>query len=430
MRFTKETFVTAFALFSLFFGAGNLILPPQLGFLSGPDWWLVALGFALSAVCIPVLGILAHARIQGGLFEFASKVSPLFSLVYCILIYAISVALPSPRTAAVTHEMAIEPLFNSPPLLTSLVYFSLVFIFVINRSKLLDLIGKWLTPAILVILVMVIGISLYDFPFHFGDNGFHSPFSHGVLEGYQTFDAIGAVVVGGVIIVSINLQKKERTYELKKQLIGSSGFLAGLALLSIYTGLILSGALLHESFPADISRTELLTGISRLTLGKTANVLLSLLVSLACFTTAVGIVTGASDFVRSRFPGHPRSYLYTAITGSLLGIIVGQLNVSIIIDLALPALMFIYPVTIVLILLNVAPERYSSSLVFRTVIITTILFSIPDFINSLGIGEISERSASWIPLSGYSLGWVIPALLVFMGTNMIYSRKGRNQSRG
>ncbi|WP_373073960.1 branched-chain amino acid transport system II carrier protein [Zeaxanthinibacter enoshimensis] len=430
MRFTKETFVTAFALFSLFFGAGNLILPPQLGFLSGPDWWLVALGFALSAVCIPVLGILAHARIQGGLFEFASKVSPLFSLVYCILIYAISVALPSPRTAAVTHEMAIEPLFNSPPLLTSLVYFSLVFIFVINRSKLLDLIGKWLTPAILVILVMVIGISLYDFPFHFGDNGFHSPFSHGVLEGYQTFDAIGAVVVGGVIIVSINLQKKERTYELKKQLIGSSGFLAGLALLSIYTGLILSGALLHESFPADISRTELLTGISRLTLGKTANVLLSLLVSLACFTTAVGIVTGASDFVRSRFPGHPRSYLYTAITGSLLGIIVGQLNVGIIIDLALPALMFIYPVTIVLILLNVAPERYSSSLVFRTVIITTILFSIPDFINSLGIGEISERSASWIPLSGYSLGWVIPALLVFMGTNMIYSRKGRNQSRG
>ncbi len=430
MRFTKETFVTAFALFSLFFGAGNLILPPQLGFLSGPDWWLVALGFALSAVCIPVLGILAHARIQGGLFEFASKVSPLFSLVYCILIYAISVALPSPRTAAVTHEMAIEPLFNSPPLLTSLVYFSLVFIFVINRSKLLDLIGKWLTPAILVILVMVIGISLYDFPFHFGDNGFQSPFSHGVLEGYQTFDAIGAVVVGGVIIVSINLQKKERTYELKKQLIGSSGFLAGLALLSIYTGLILSGALLHESFPADISRTELLTGISRLTLGKTANVLLSLLVSLACFTTAVGIVTGASDFVRSRFPGHPRSYLYTAITGSLLGIIVGQLNVGIIIDLALPALMFIYPVTIVLILLNVAPERYSSSLVFRTVIITTILFSIPDFINSLGIGEISERSASWIPLSGYSLGWVIPALLVFMGTNMIYSRKGRNQSRG
>ncbi|TDQ32709.1 branched-chain amino acid transport system II carrier protein [Zeaxanthinibacter enoshimensis] len=430
MRFTKETFVTAFALFSLFFGAGNLILPPQLGFLSGPDWWLVALGFALSAVCIPVLGILAHARIQGGLFEFASKVSPLFSLVYCILIYAISVALPSPRTAAVTHEMAIEPLFNSPPLLTSLVYFSLVFIFVINRSKLLDLIGKWLTPAILVILVMVIGISLYDFPFHFGGNGFQSPFSHGVLEGYQTFDAIGAVVVGGVIIVSINLQKKERTYELKKQLIGSSGFLAGLALLSIYTGLILSGALLHESFPADISRTELLTGISRLTLGKTANVFLSLLVSLACFTTAVGIVTGASDFVRSRFPGHPRSYLYTAIAGSLLGIIVGQLNVGIIIDLALPALMFIYPVTIVLILLNVAPERYSSTLVFRTVIITTILFSIPDFINSLGISEISERSASWIPLSDYSLGWVIPALVVFMGTNMIYSRKGRNQSGG
>ncbi|MDC6350541.1 branched-chain amino acid transport system II carrier protein [Zeaxanthinibacter sp. PT1] len=429
MRFTKETLVTAFALFSLFFGAGNLILPPQLGFLSGEGWWLVALGFCLSAVCIPVLGILAHARIQGGLFEFASKVSPLFSLVYCILIYTISVALPSPRTAAVTHEMAIEPLFGSSPLFTSVCYFTLVFVFVINRSRLLDLIGKWLTPAILLILLLVIGISIYDFPLNFGSTGFNSPFSHGVLEGYQTFDAIGAVVVGGVIIVSINLQKKDRTYELKKQLIGRAGFLAGLGLLSIYTGLILSGALLHESFPADISRTALLTGISQVTLGKTANIFLSLLVSLACFTTAVGIVTGASDFVRSRFPNQPKSYLYTALTACLLGILVGQLNVGIIIDLALPALMFIYPVTIVLILLNVLPERFASPLVFRSVIITTILFSTPDFINSLGFIGLSERSANWIPLSGYSLGWVLPSFLVFLGGNL-FSRKNDWKKQG
>jgi len=126
----KSTLIVAFALFSLFFGAGNLILPPQLGFKSGELWWLVALGFSLSAVLIPILGILAHAKLQGTLFDFGKKVSPTFSLVYCYLVYAISISLPSPRTASVTHEMAIQPLFDSSSWLTSGVYFLLVFIFV------------------------------------------------------------------------------------------------------------------------------------------------------------------------------------------------------------------------------------------------------------------------------------------------------------
>src|SRR5680860_539484 len=137
MSKTKETLVTAFALFSLFFGAGNLILPPLLGFRSGELWWLVTLGFCVSAVLIPILGILAHAKLQGTIFDFGKKVSPRFSLVYSFLIYGISIGLPSPRTASVTHEMAVQPFFDSPSIITSIVYFLLVFIFVMNRSKIL-----------------------------------------------------------------------------------------------------------------------------------------------------------------------------------------------------------------------------------------------------------------------------------------------------
>ena len=115
----EATLVIALALFSLFFGAGDLILPPQLGFKSGSDWWLLIIGFSLSAVFIPILGIMAHAKLQGTMFDFGKKVSPLFSVVYCYAVYAISITLPSPRTASVTHEMGVAPFFDLSPLLTS-----------------------------------------------------------------------------------------------------------------------------------------------------------------------------------------------------------------------------------------------------------------------------------------------------------------------
>lgn len=414
----RNVLVVAFALFSLFFGAGNLILPPQLGFKSGEPWWLVTLGFCLSAVLIPIFGILAHAKLQGTMFDFAKKVSPTFSLVYCYLVYTISISLPSPRTASVTHEMGIEPFFESSSLLTSVIYFVLVFLFVINRSKILDVVGKLLTPAIIVILLCIISQALFRFEFDFGTTEFANPFTSGILEGYQTFDAIGAVVVGGVIIVSINLKNDKLPYEQIKSAIAKAGLFSGLGLFLIYTGLVITGALMHNEFEADISRTALLSGISLKTLGSTANVFLSILVSLACFTTAVGIVTGTADFVKGQFQNSKNAYLITAIIGCLLGVIMGQFNVGYIIVVALPVLMFIYPITIVLILLNVVPIKYASEKVFRWVVFVTIIFSIPDFLGSIGFGESIWGISSWIPLSKFQMGWVLPSLVAFIIGNI------------
>ncbi|NJB71589.1 LIVCS family branched-chain amino acid:cation transporter [Saonia flava] len=410
--------VTAFALFSLFFGVGNLILPPLLGFKSGDLWWLVALGFCISAVLIPILGILAHAKLQGTMFNFAEKVSPTFSLVYCFLVYAISISLPSPRTASLTHEIAIQPFFNTSSLLTSSIYFALVFLFVMNRSKLLNILGKILTPAIIFVLIALIGITFFSYDFIFSETTINSPFSHGILEGYQTFDAIGAVVVGGVIIVSINLKKKGASYKEKKTLISRAAWLAGLALFLIYGGLILTGAMNGTNFNSDISRTALLTGISANTLGNTANLFLSILVSLACFTTAVGIVTGAADFIKSRFLESQLAYTITAVLGCILGIVMGQFNVGYIITVAVPALMFIYPITIVLILLNIVPKKYAAPIVFKAVILTVILFSVPDFLASLGFNLFSKGEFfSWLPLSEFQMGWILPTLIVFVFIN-------------
>lgn len=417
MKPTKEILITAFALFSLFFGAGNLILPPQLGFKAGGLWWLVTLGFLVSAVLIPLLGILAHARLQGTMFDFGKKISPGFSLVYCFLVYGISIALPSPRTASVTHEMAIAPHFNSSPLLTSLGYFLLVFLFTLNRSQILDLVGKWLTPAIALILLFIIGLSWTTFNSGFMPTEQRGSFTRGILEGYQTFDAIGALVVGGVILVSINLKHGGDTHLARKTLITRAAFLAGACLLMVYAGLIYSGALAMQAFDPEISRTGLLQGIGAMTLGTYANAFLSILISLACFTTAVGIITGTADFVQSRFPQAPYVFPATTFGGCALGVVVGQFNADYIIDIALPALMFIYPITIVLILLNVVPEKLADTRVFRMVAITTLFFSIPDFLSAIGHGGILGNLTDWIPLSTFSMGWVLPALLVFLFCN-------------
>ena len=135
MNKTKEIWMSGFALFALFFGAGNLILPPFLGVNSGNQWLMVVLGFIITAVFIPILGILAHAKVQGTLYDLGKKVSPWFSSLYCVLIYLIAVTIPAPRTASVTHEMAIDPFFGSSSLLTSTIYFILIFIFVIKYKN-------------------------------------------------------------------------------------------------------------------------------------------------------------------------------------------------------------------------------------------------------------------------------------------------------
>lgn len=418
MNKTKEIWMSGFALFSMFFGAGNLILPPFLGFKAGSDWWFVAFGFAITAVIIPILGILAHARLQGTMYDFGKKVSPTFSLVYCLIVYAISISLPSPRTASVTHEMAIEPFFGTSSLLTSSVYFALVLVFVLNRSKVISFIGKFLTPLIILILLSIILLAVFGADGAMNPSQFTTPVVDGVLEGYQTFDAIGAVVVGGVLIVSLNL-RGHNSFEEKKELIAKAGWIAGIGLFIIYGGLIASGAFFNATFAKNATRIDILSGLSTQTLGNIGTSFLSVLVALACFTAAVGIVTGTADYCKGLFNNSQKAYTITAIIGCVLGVVMGQFDVHYIINIALPALMFIYPITIVLILLNVLPKKWASDSVFKIVVLVTFVFSIPDFLGFLLPKESLTDIKNLIPLSQYHLGWLLPALIGFVGVNLV-----------
>lgn len=429
----KELLVTSFALFSLFFGAGNLLLPPLLGYNAGENWFWVTVGFMITAVVIPIIGILAHARLQGTLYDFGKKVSPTFSLIYCIIIYVIAVAIPSPRTSAATHEIAIHPAFGTSPLLTSAIYFSLVLVFVLNRSKILNLIGKFLTPFIVIMLLAVIGIGLSSSAFTTGISQFETPIVTGILEGYQTFDAIGAVVVGAVIIISLNFKNmKVEAFESKRKLIRQSGFIAGTGLFVIYAGLISVGAYygseieVNSELSSDMQRANLLRGISIASLGEFGNTVLSVLISLACFTTAIGIVAGTADYFKGLLNDSQTIYVVTAIIACVLGVVVGQLDFNSIIVVAIPVLLCVYPITIVLILLNVLPEKLSTSLVFRAVVIITFIFSIPDVIGFISPSEGLRNITDFIPFSQYSLGWVLPALVAFVISSLLQLKKTSN----
>jgi len=416
MNKNKEAFVLGFALFSMFFGAGNLILPPFLGFQSGNHWAYVALGFIITAVIIPILGVLAYSKLQGTMFDFAKKVSPLFSLIYCFLVYLISILLPAPRTASVTHEIAIAPFFNISPLITSSIYFIMVFIFVINRTKMIGLIGRFFTPLMVIILLSMIIVGLFSSPSTMAPCLLKFPLIDGFLEGYQTFDAIGAIVVGGVIIVSLK-QRGIRSYKEKRILIKKAGITAGTCLLIIYAGLIHTSALYNSTFEINATRIEILTSLSTQTLGAIGTTFLSVLVGLACFTTAVGIITGTADYFKDFFKESSLAYTIIAMISCLIGVIVGQFDVHYIINIALPVLMFIYPITIVLIILHLLPNKFTKHLVFKGVVISTFLFSIPDFLKFIIPLENSITWLNIIPFAKQSLGWVIPSILVFLVLN-------------
>ena len=195
----------------------------------------------------------------------------------------------------------------------------------------------------------------------------------------------------------------------------------------MYGVVIFSGATLSTLLPVSGTRTEVLKSLSSQTLGTIGTSFLSVLVALACFTTAVGIVTGTSDYVKEMFKNSQKAYVITAFISCVLGILIGHFEVSFIIKAAIPALMFIYPITIVLILLNVIPKRLTSPVVFKGVVLITLVFSIPDFLGSLDLGSLVDFFTQWIPFSSQSLGWVLPAVIVFVLLN-IYSQsiKRRN----
>lgn len=353
----KNYLILGFALFSMFFGAGNLIFPPTLGLMAGSNWLGALLGFLTTGVGLTFLAIYALTKTEGSAFKFGEKVSGKFSFVFnSLIILAIGPLLAMPRTGAVTYEMAILPFFPKlNPWIFGIIYFGLTIFLAIKPSKMMDRLGEFLTPIILITVVLIIGIGIFK---PFGNINpqvtLDNSYLKGFLEGYQTMDAIGAIIMGVVAIDAIKLKgiKKE---EEGRALFWTS-IVAGTLLALVYGGLTYIGAKSGSIYAGtEVGRTALLSGLATLTLGNAGKIVLALLVASACLTTSVGLAATAGNF----FGKHTRlKYETVVIVSSVFSLFMANFGVDKIIKISVPLLLLMYPMAMALIFLNSFSEKF------------------------------------------------------------------------
>lgn len=409
---TKDFIVVGAALFAMFFGAGNLIFPPALGMLSGENWLPCLIGFALTGVGLPILGVITIAKVGGSLKDFAGRVSPTFAKILgAVIILAIGPLLAIPRTGATVYEIGVSPLFPSvPPLVVSIVYFAVTLFFVIKPSSIIDKIGKVLTP----ILLMIVGIIIFKGIFSpIGapvSTGLNLAFTEGFLGGYQTMDALASVVLGGLILFGI----KEKGYEDRKTLVkltSKAGMLAGAGLLFVYGGLLYLGATASGVLGAELTKTELIIALTNSILGTYGQMGIAIAVSVACLTTSIGLTAVVGNFFEELTNGK-LSYRVIVIATTLFSIVMSVIGVEQIVSLAVPLLVLVFPVTIVLIGLNLIGDHIKSNTVFKAMVAAALFFSAFDALGAMGINiEIATKIIGKLPLASAGFAWLLPSIL-------------------
>ena len=403
----KDLLFVGLMLFSLFFGAGNLIFPPFLGQSAGDKVWIALGAFLITAVGFPILGVIAVAK-SGGLEKLARRVNPLFATVFTVLIYlSIGPCLGIPRAGSLPFEMVVSPYLPSHMSETiARLMFTLL-----SPNKLVDRMGKVLTPTLLtLILVIVIGSVFKPLGTYGEATGAYvnSPFVTGFLEGYLTMDTIAALNLGIVIALAI----KTKGVKEEKAVVSTSikaGLIAGGLLVIIYAALAHLGAASGGRFGETANGANTLTNVTTYLFGKPGAVLLAVIFTLACLTTSVGLITSCSQYFISL--SYKISYKAWVRILTLSSMTLANMGLTKILAISIPVLDMIYPIAIMLIVLAMMNKFIKGS---RTVYSLTILFtgvvSVIYGLKGFGI-ELGAKLFGKLPLYSEGLGWLVPALL-------------------
>lgn len=410
----KDIFIIGFMLFSLFFGAGNLIYPPILGIEAGTSYWAAISGFIITGVGLPVLTVTAISYVKNDARELANHVHPSFGLIFTSIVYlTIGPFFGIPRAATVAYEMGIQPFVYSSPVILfifTIIFFTLVFWVSLNPSKMVDQIGQYLTP-ILILAIIALGVGslfLLDNQLPAPTEDYRSsPFFAGFANGYLTMDAIGALAFGIIVINAF----KHRGISDQKELIKATlkaGIVAGVALTGIYIliGSIGSKMAIHQPFR---NGGEVLSSGAYMIYGNFGTLLLGVIVILACFTTTVGLVSACGQFF-AKVTG--LKYMNITLIVTIGGFTISNQGLDLIINYSTPVLVFIYPITIVLVLLTfLHPFLKQSTYIYRGAILTTAIFSLYDSLLSVDITIPTLMTfMDMLPFADIGLGWSVPAL--------------------
>ncbi|RPJ79303.1 MAG: branched-chain amino acid transport system II carrier protein [Acidobacteria bacterium] len=407
-----DVLVVGVALFAMFFGAGNLIFPPYMGLLAGASWSLALAGFLITGIGMPLLGIMASARAGGSVEHLAGRVSPLFGRVLSIVvILAIGPLLAIPRTGATTFELGILPVWPwFSPALFSVIYFGVTLFFALNQSAVIDKIGKYLTPFLLLTLAWIIVAGVLSPLGPMVDQGLERPFARGFREGYQTMDAMASIVFAEIIIAAL-VYKGYKTVADQVKLTSIAGLIAAIGLGLVYGGLMYVGATAFPRFPIDTERTSLLVGITQALLGGTGKIALGGAVALACLTTSIGLTATVGDYFSGLTKGR-LGYRTICVLTVVFSAIFATVGVTTIVTLAVPLLVTVYPVAIVLIILTMLEPLVTNRLIYIGAVIGALSTSIPDALTSAGLPIAAVNVAiARIPLAEPGFPWIVPALL-------------------
>ncbi|WP_449539042.1 branched-chain amino acid transport system II carrier protein [Ferdinandcohnia sp. Marseille-Q9671] len=414
-----DTLFIGFMLFSMFFGAGNLIFPPFLGAGSGTNFWLAIAGFVVTGVGLPIAVIFAVSLVKGGAQAMGNRVHPVFSTTFIVAVYlCIGPFLAIPRNANVAFEMGITPFLRNSEstslvlFVFSLVFFALVYLVSLNPSKMEKYMGRFIAPTLLIAMVVliIVGFMELDAPFENPTKQYQSgAFFTGFLEGYNTMDALASLAFGIVILTAIQKKGIENRSQLTTYTF-KAGLIAGLLLAAVYVSLGIIGAKMANSGSYE-DGTDILSTVATLLFGQSGTVLLGFIFTLACFTTVVGLTTACGQYFSNLIP--KASYKAVVIIVTVTGFTLSNLGLAQILKVSVPFLVIAYPLTIVLVTLTFFTKYVKNvKAVYGSAMLFTGVFAVLSGLRAFGIdlGPLQDVR-DMLPLSSVGLEWVVPALL-------------------
>ena len=403
-------------LFAMFFGAGNMIFPPMLGHLSGYKFFEGTLGFVVSDAGLSVLGIAAIVLVGSKLDDLGKLIGSRFAIFMGALIYLlIGPFFAMPRTGTVAYEMAVIPFTHGEggiwaSLAFTAAFFGLTYVLCRNPNKLVDIVGKFLTPVLLLSIAVIFLVCVFQ---PFGEVGepqgeyAEIPFFKGLIEGYLALDGFAALAFAIVVINSIRdmgVKKPERIA--KYTLI--AGILAGAALGLVYLALGFVGSQTSVGMSFD-NGGQVLTAVVEGQLGLFGNLVLGLAVLMACLTTSIGLASSFSDYFHDLRPDWSYRRILTAVC--LFSFAVSNVGLTTMLQFTLPALVMVYPPVITLVLLSFI-KRYigSSPLPYAMAMVFSFVIGIFDGLKNAGLSlGAFEKVLDVIPFYSLGLGWMVPA---------------------
>ncbi len=415
-----DTLGLGFMTFAFFLGAGNLIFPPLAGYLAGNNLTFAMFGFLSTAVGLPLLALIAVAKANGKIMALLpAGIATLFAVTIFIII---GPAFAAPRTGLVAFEVGFKPFltdtsatiefadltFNLAQLYYTFGFFIVAMFFALFPGKLLDNVGKVLTPVLLSLLIglaiSVIVLPRADIQAASGDYVLH-PLTTGILEGYNTMDALASLIFG-ILIIDILRKKGIDSPKAQTQYLVRAAVIAAIGLAFVYISLFYLGATAGDLASNVTNGGQILTNYVVREFGSVGLILLSSVVTLACLTTAVGLLSACSEFFNETFP--VISYRVFVVSLSLICALVANVGLSQLISISVPVLMMIYPVAIALVLVTFLTSKLPRPVFSQRLVLSVALFF--GIIDALKEAGVNVSAFDFMPLQHEGMAWLLPTL--------------------